>query len=310
MTKTLSCDDECLKLQRNQKLAAALNINPETHQDDHIPYSQETLDMFKGQTKWCQTQEREFRVFATDDAEKRLRFKPMTANQRAFLHALAEDFGLDSESMDPEPHRHVAIFKTPRFVSAPLKTLGQCVRIRAVAETASVPKKPAVDANPWNAFVLASPRFALTIDELRSEIQADLSRLSTLIFDISFLPSEEIVIKAQSNDIPDQVIESNLTGLKPALVRTVKAQELASEVALCHVDSSLNILRRESDQPLSGGWSQVAKGASANRKAPAGKAIGASSTFTVLGTKQPAKKVKEVKEDVADNWESAVDSWD
>ena len=60
----------------------------------------------------------------------RLRFKPMQANQRAFIHALAEDYGLDSESQDPEPHRHVCIFKTPRFVSAPMKTLSQCVAIK------------------------------------------------------------------------------------------------------------------------------------------------------------------------------------
>jgi len=127
--KTLECNDECLKLQRNARLAAALNIDPATHLDDHIPYSTETLDFFKESTKFCQTYEREFRVFASDPKEKRLRFKPMQANQRAFIHALAEDYGLDSESQDPEPHRHVSIFKTPRFVSAPMKTLAQCVRI-------------------------------------------------------------------------------------------------------------------------------------------------------------------------------------
>jgi transcriptional repressor NF-X1 len=54
----------------------------------------------------------------------------MQANQRAFLHSLAEDYGFDSESQDPEPHRHICIFKTPRFVSAPMKTLAQCVKIK------------------------------------------------------------------------------------------------------------------------------------------------------------------------------------
>lgn len=97
-----------MKLQRNAKLAAALNIDPATHLDDHIPYSQVTLDLFKDSPKFCQQYEREFRVFASDDKEKRMRFKPMQATQRAFIHALAEDFGLDSESQDPEPHRHVS----------------------------------------------------------------------------------------------------------------------------------------------------------------------------------------------------------
>ncbi|KAI4133307.1 MAG: hypothetical protein LQ347_002234, partial [Umbilicaria vellea] len=136
--KTLKCDEECARLERNRRLALALNIDPEAHKDDHIPYSAETLRMFQEHVKWAQTQEREFRVFAADEAERRLRFKPMPANQRAFIHALADDFGFDSESMDPEPHRHVAIFKTPKFVTAPMKTLAECVRIRTTVEASSV----------------------------------------------------------------------------------------------------------------------------------------------------------------------------
>ena len=97
--KTLSCDDECARLARNQRLALALNVDPEAHKDDHIPYSTETLKIFRESVKWAQTQEREFRVFAADDSEKRLRFKPMPDHQRRFLHLLSEDFGFDSESM-------------------------------------------------------------------------------------------------------------------------------------------------------------------------------------------------------------------
>ena len=155
--KTLPCDDECLRLQRNQKLAIAFNISQD-HMDDHIPYSSTTLDMFKDNVKWCQTQEREFRVFAADELEKRLRFKPMPSSQRAFLHSLAEDFGFDSESMDPEPHRHVSIFKTPRFVSAPMKTLSQCVKIQSAVQppTASAPTTKIIQ--PYNALLLDRKR--------------------------------------------------------------------------------------------------------------------------------------------------------
>merc|ERR1711939_596869 len=142
--KTLDCNEECLRLQRNAKLAAALNIDPATHTDDHIPYSTTTLSFFADHQKFGQQYEREFRVFAADDTEKRLRFKPMQPHQRAFIHALAEDFGLDSESQDPEPHRHVCIFKTPRFVSSPMKTLSQCVKIRAAPVAEASVSKPLV----------------------------------------------------------------------------------------------------------------------------------------------------------------------
>ncbi|KAK3300043.1 uncharacterized protein B0H64DRAFT_379796 [Chaetomium fimeti] len=130
---TLECDDECLRLQRNRKLADALKIDPSTHTDDHIPYSDGTLKLFRENAKWAQEQERELRVFAAAPEEKRIRFKPMPAYQRAFLHHLAADFGLDTESQDPGPHRHVCVFKTPRFVSAPAKTLGQCLQIATTA---------------------------------------------------------------------------------------------------------------------------------------------------------------------------------
>ncbi|KAI4146868.1 MAG: hypothetical protein LQ340_005778, partial [Diploschistes diacapsis] len=127
--KTLKCDDECARLERNRRLALALNIDPETHKDDHVPYSSATLRLYVQNPTWSAPHEREFRIFAADDAAKRLRFKPMQKQHRAFLHNLAQDFGLDSESLDPEPHRHVCIFKTPRFVAAPMKTLAECMRI-------------------------------------------------------------------------------------------------------------------------------------------------------------------------------------
>ncbi|KAF2099141.1 hypothetical protein NA57DRAFT_17422, partial [Rhizodiscina lignyota] len=204
LDRSLDCDDECARLERNRRLALALNIDPETHKDDHIPYSAETLNMFLNNVQWAQAQEKEMRLLAADPGTKRLRFKPMASHQRAFIHSLAEDFGFDSESMDPEPHRHVAIFKTPRFVMAPMKTLAECARIRhsqrlasaaAAAENAAVKvKKSNVEAEPYNAFLLTGVRFGLTVEELRSAIQPVLTGTPVQL-DISFLPSEDVVLK-------------------------------------------------------------------------------------------------------------------
>ncbi|KAL3417979.1 nf-x1 finger transcription [Phlyctema vagabunda] len=307
--KTLDCNDECLKLQRNAKLAAALDIDPTTHTDDHVPYSQQTLDMYKATPKFAQTYEREFRVFAADESEKRLRFKPMQASQRAFIHSLAEDFGLDSESQDPEPHRHVCIFKTPRFVSAPMKTLGQCLKLKAVAVVdAAPPSKGLVStAEPFNAFLLASPKFGLTVDELQADLLPELST-TPLSFEISFLPSGEIVVKGQEPPSWHVKVESTMVSLKAGLTRRVKSLGLASSVTLCHVDPSLNILRREDDH-AGGGWSQVAKGASAGRSVPQAS-VGVKSSFTVLGSKGLGAKKKKVEEDAVDDWEREVDGWE
>lgn len=310
----MKCDDECLRLQRNRQLAEALNIDPETHSDDHIPYSDTTLKLFRDNITWAQTQEREFRVFAAAQDEKRLRFKPMQSHQRAFLHALAEDFGLDSESQDPEPHRHVCIFKTPRFVSAPRKTLAQCLRIAKAASTvgaaasslrpsasaSTVPQRQ--DTQAFNAFLLKNPRFALTIEELDQALAADLAMASragpALTFTTYFLPSDEIAIKATPKTTTaavatasvtptTQALESALSQLKPNIARTVSGLGLAGAVSLCHVDvadgpsssssSSVSITRREGDSTAAGnagGWSAVASRGSWRRTAAAAAAAG------------------------------------
>ena len=325
--KTLKCDEECARLERNRKLALALNIDPQAHKDDHIPYSTSTLHMFQEAVKWAQTQEREFRVFAADEAEKRLRFKPMPPHQRAFLHSLAEDFGFDSESMDPEPHRHVFVFKTPRFVMAPVKTLAECVRIRtAAANEASsstiVETQHRLQASnePFNGFLLASPRFGLTLEDLRSDCSSILDSAPGLAFDISFLPSEQIVLKAypatSATTISVLSVEAALKALKSPLTSTITSKHLAYSLYLCTLDSSLNILRRESDSAgNSDGWSRVAaKAAVGPRSAPRQVAVGGKSSFTVLGSKlKDAKRKKEERErgkgreeDVVEDWEEEV----
>ena len=317
--KSLSCDDECARLARNQRLAQALNIDSEAHKDDHISYSTETLRLYRDSSKWAQTQEREFRIFAADENEKRLRFKPMPNSQRVFLHSLAEDFGLDSESRDLEPHRHVCVFKTPRFVMAPIKTLAECVRIRnAEASAAAVmepPKRMQGNNEPFNGFLLLSPRFGLTLDELRSDYSSIFTSTPGLAYDIEFLPNEEIVIKARpaaaSTVISSSATEASIKSLKSSISATTSSERLAASIQLCSLDASLNIIRREADEAAnSDGWSRVAaKGAMPKTVRPyAG--LGQKSQFTVLSTNNTKKRKEGMKQllmdDVVDDWEEEM----
>jgi transcriptional repressor NF-X1 len=314
----LKCDDECLRLQRNARLAAALNIDPETHSNNHVPYSETTLKFFKENSRWAQTQEREFRVFAGDSEEKRLRFKPMKSHQRAFLHALAEDYGLDSESQDPEPHRHVSIFKTPRFVSAPAKTLGQCVQIRAndtTQDSARTQTSVIVPIEPFNALILSSPQFGLTVEELESALKSDLATQPTVKVTISFLPSDEVVLKGSGAWTP-HALESSMSALKPVITQTATRQNLAKSVALCHLDSSLNVIRREVDKSKNtGGWNSVVSRSARQAKPASGAVSGPSNLETgtvrskfVALKKEPKKKVEE--QPVEEDWLSAAEKLD
>ena len=321
--KGLGCNDECGRLERNRKLALALNIDQETHKDDHVPYSKETMSMFREQTKWAQLQERELRAFANNESEKRLRFKPMPPHQRAFLHSLSDDFGFDSESMDPEPHRHVAVFKTPKFVMAPMKTLAECNRIRPQADMSTLTEpesrvKAHSAKQPYNGFVLSLPRFGLTIDEIRTDFSSILDSNPGLIFDISFLPNEEIVLKARpsmtSFNIAPSSIDATLKAWKSPLLAVTSSKRLANSIELCALDSSLNIIRRENDDFISnGGWSQVAAKAAAPRLAPVKMAIGEKSVYTVLGSQvKDAKKKKvdsqkvKLEMNVVEDWEQEI----
>ncbi|OJD32367.1 nf-x1 type zinc finger [Diplodia corticola] len=322
LKKTLKCDDECARLERNRKLALALNVDSEAHKDDHIPYSAETLSLYQQNVQWAQTQEREFRVFATSTEEKRLRFKPMSSQQRAFVHALAEDFGLDSESMDPEPHRHVVVYKTPRFVSAPTKTVGECVRIRynqRVATTVTAPatatdaakrlKASNVVGDPYNGFLLSTPRFALTIEELRTAIRPVIDSAPMVQLDISFLPSDEVVLKANAT-LSERDLEAVLKNIKAGLAREVRSHSLGS-IQLCRVDASLNILRRETDSAANGGWSQVAaKAAAPARMRPQQSARVGSNSFTVLSLSNKSKESRDKEKSKKKAVEEAVDDWE
>lgn len=243
----------------------------------------------------------------------------MPSHQRAFIHALAADFGLDSESMDPEPHRHVYVFKTPRFVASPMKTLAECARIRALASAAAVEaatevqqRKMMVRNEPFNGFLLTGPRFALTIEELRGEFAAAFAGVKGLGFEISFLPPEHIVLEAHpasaATTIPPSSLEGMLKSLKTALVAVVNTKHLAASVHLVALDGSLNLLRREVDKSVDEeGWSTVAAKAAGPRFATRVQPVGGKSAFMVLGSKgrekEKKKKEKVEREEVVDDWE-------
>jgi transcriptional repressor NF-X1 len=263
---------------------------------------------------WAQEQERELRLFAADDEARRMRFKPMRPNRRAFLHAVAEDFGFDSESIDPEPHRHVCIFKTPKFVKAPMKTLTDCVRIRArtaaPAATSSQSQSLSTDNVPFNAFLLTGPRFALTVEELSAAIAA--VKTAKPDFSVEFLPSEEVVLKPKHpSETSSASVESSLKALKPDIADAVLNKKMAASLKLCAVDPSLNILRRETADASSSGWSLVAAraaGPKAGTRPVQTPPLGGKTTFTVLSkTRVQPKQPKPVPVEVADDWEAEMD---
>ena len=320
---SLKCDDECLRLARNRNLALALHISDD-HTDDHVPYSTTTLQQYLVDIAWAHKQEEALRLFAADEDEKRYRCKPMKPRQRAFIHSIAEDFGFDSESVDPEPHRHIMIFKTPKFVAAPMKTLAQAARIKRgqlnIGAPVEAPKQESKP--PFNGFLLTKPRFALTEDELRPVIR---SAAPTTPFDITFLPNEEgVAIIPMASFDPDATL-SLLTALQPTLSSIIIKDKLAAAVMLAHFSTTEfepELLHVQGTQTAAaaGGWSQVAAKGSAPRTAPRIEPVGQRPVYTVLGSRlAEAKKEKKANEEklrklrereaneVVDDWEAEAE---
>ncbi|OTA69399.1 hypothetical protein K449DRAFT_384333 [Hypoxylon sp. EC38] len=317
----LACDDECLRLQRNALLAEALNVDPETHTDNHIPYSDTTLKLYKENPQFAQTYERDFRMFAADQTQKMLRFKPMKSHQRVFLHSLAQDFGFDSESADPEPHRHVCLFKTPRFVSAPMKTLAQCLQIKTTAQP-TLSAQPSTSASqgtsvkpPFNALLLSAPRFGLTIDELNTILRNEYAAYPNIKFNTTFLP-DMVVVKGSGPWRP-QELESSLSSLQPKALSILKNAKLCGNVSLCHIDDEANILRSDKDENGTlardgDGWSAVMRRSARQNPATTPVAQPASQPNRFVALRRPAKKSEEkpAEEEVEDDWETAAEKLD
>lgn len=273
--------------------------------DEHVPYSTQTLKMYLDDVAWAHKQEEVFRVFAADDEEKRYRFPPMKGHQRLFLHSLAEDFGFDSESVDPEPHRHLMVFKTPRFVSAPMKTLAQAARIRRSQLAISAPVSTVAERKEpeYNSFLLRGLKFALTEDELRPIIQKVIPASSMAIH---FL-QEEVILLPQTR--------LDLSAIQSSFSTAIISANLASSVLQAQVDTSgfdpvVVAVQTKSTPASAGGWSQVAGAAARRTAAPTVQPVGQKTVYTVLGSKmaerkkqETTKKVKAKKEEVVDDWE-------
>jgi transcriptional repressor NF-X1 len=336
---SLKCDDECARLERNRSLAAALHI-ADDHSDDHVPYSTATLKMYLEDVSWAHAQEELLREFAADPNERRLRFKPMKPPQRAFIHSMAEDFGFDGESVDPEPHRHVMLFKTPKFVSAPMKTLQQAARIKRAAlhigaPIHSVPSStnPGGEGttprshqleSPWNGLLLSEPRFALTESELHAHLHKS---APTTLFDVHFPAGGEqiIILPTDSSRQDSRQLAELLETLEPKIAAEMKRNGLAKGVSLgvfetCGVREPLLIQQKDGKEATlksatAGGWSQVAAKGSAPARAPQIQPVGQRPMYTVLGSRlAEAKKKKQDKEfklrkqtEVVDDWEQEVE---
>lgn len=129
----IECDDECRIIQRNKALAQALSINPDEPRATMPTYTDFLRDYARKNIEFIQTIERQFAQLIEEtrrhQAAKRCHsFKPMKTNERHVIHELAEAYGLETHSMDPEPHRNVVAYATSGMCKIPPVLLSEMIR--------------------------------------------------------------------------------------------------------------------------------------------------------------------------------------
>lgn len=113
----LQCDEECLALERNRRLAEALNITENSdpfNTRSGFKFSDSLKDDARKDLKFVSEIEREVKALVDavnkgKQTKKSHCFPPMNRDHRKIIHDLAEVYGVESVSYDNEPKRNVVI---------------------------------------------------------------------------------------------------------------------------------------------------------------------------------------------------------
>jgi len=96
-------------------------------------YTDFLRDYARKNMEFVQTIERQFAQLVDEtrrsQATKRCHsFKPMKIHERHVIHELGEFYGLETHSLDPEPHRNVVAYATAGMCKIPPVLLSEYVR--------------------------------------------------------------------------------------------------------------------------------------------------------------------------------------
>jgi len=209
--------------------------------------------------------EREIRVFAATPGEHRIAFDPMDNRKRQFIHLLCMDHRLTTFSQDAGVHRHVTVEKPLNYPGGLQKTLGQCVKIRAKQAAEKKAEEAAAQAlaqAPFNALLLTSVGFGLTVEDIKEGIESLIVAQGFVLQSVKFLPTEEVLLRitaSYSASLGPNGLESGLLSLRDAIVPTVQDRNLAGNVVLVAVDWNDHLTRRERVKMDPQGWNAIAR---------------------------------------------------
>ncbi|KAF3916775.1 hypothetical protein ABW20_dc0108020 [Dactylellina cionopaga] len=256
----IKCIDDC----RARQLAAAFNVDFEKKKAEEAvnSYSDETLEFYIDNKVWCTGIEKMMREFCEDKGKIRLAFRPMKSHLRGWIHGLAEDYGLDSESQDPEPYRSVVATKNGTW-NMPSRGLAEAVKVRrkevsnantTSAATGIQQLRKTTGLQAVNAILLSGLRVGLLTSELEKELNPVLKQ-ATLRFGIRWYGDEEVLLEPMSSSFSMDEVEVELGNVRTSVRRHCVVNRIATLVDLCWVGRDGKVANKEGQ-----GWSVVSTG--------------------------------------------------
>lgn len=108
--RSLQCNEVCELEKRNKKLAEAFGkLSAGSYPPPN--YSDSMKQMAKACPQFVRRVEKQLEEFMARSTTLRFQFLPMDRIQRKLVHDLAEEYHMDSESVDREPQRSVQVVK-------------------------------------------------------------------------------------------------------------------------------------------------------------------------------------------------------
>ncbi|ODV86756.1 hypothetical protein CANARDRAFT_195629 [[Candida] arabinofermentans NRRL YB-2248] len=267
--KTLKCDSECEREQRNQMLFEAFQLdkvqNRESMLTDDVVaqsilieslYTPFLLSLYKQQKSWCDSIESIFhRLINGSLGRQSHHFQPMKSIQRRFIHELAASFKLSSESQDPEPKRSVFV-KTLPTTKIPQMGLQEAIiiaekkkeREKFKKEQQELIKQSVLKDNEliFNAIAIKDLFFGVTRDELESAITplcATEGMFPTISNPtIKWVSDNTFVFYSENFASKSKVMERDLNQLTKLLAPVLSRNNLAYTCLLAKIDATATVV--------------------------------------------------------------------
>ncbi|KAF8979031.1 FKBP12-associated protein [Entomortierella lignicola] len=238
--RIIKCNDFCLIVERNKRVALALDIDDTTNRGPRIPHFDDyVLDYASANMEFTLKIEKRLEEWVVDSTLQTLNLSPMKGHHRKFVHELASHYNVTSESVDVEPYRSVVIHRKLNTSIPDLLASQACRQKRASSNSVGVSNggieqlRKSNIKDPINAIYLHDLVFGLT----RTELSARLASIfGNIKYGIRWLTDDDAVLVPHPGNMSMDELEILLVRLRTSIKTLTTDGQLCERVELCWVN--------------------------------------------------------------------------